>query len=103
MEYYDNLVDAINALKDQGYSEDFNLKQNCIECRDGAYQILHNEFEIDKFFRFEGDDTDPEDQSILYAVSSSKYDLKGILINGYGIYTEDIADEMLEKLNFSHH
>lgn len=65
MESFDTLVEGINELKKQGYAEDFNLKQNCIECRNGEYKIFHNEFEIDKFFRFEGD-SNPDDSSILY-------------------------------------
>lgn len=97
MEYYDNLIEAINGLKEQGYVEDFNLKQNCLECRNGQYKVFHNEFEIDKYQGFEGD-TDPSESSIIYAISSPKYDLKGILINGYGIYSEPITDEMLAKL-----
>ena len=97
MESFDTLVEAINELKKQGYTEDFNLKQNCIECRNGEYTIFHNEFEIDKFFRFEGE-SNPGDSSILYAISSHKYKLKGILVNSYGIYSEDMADEMVEKL-----
>ncbi|MBE8712301.1 phosphoribosylpyrophosphate synthetase [Sphingobacterium hungaricum] len=97
MENYDNLVDGINGLKKEGYIEDFNLKQNCIECRNGEYKIFHDEFQIDKFFRFD-DDTDPGNEAILYAVSSGKYDLKGVLVNAYGIYSEDITNEMLEKL-----
>lgn len=97
MENFDTLVDGINALRQQGYVEDFNLKQNCIECRNGQYKIFHNEFQIDKFFRFEGA-SDPDDSSILYAISSGKYKLKGVLINAYGIYSEPITDEMLNKL-----
>jgi|SRR5690554_1297018 hypothetical protein len=97
MESFDTLVEGINELKKQGYAEDFNLKQNCIECRNGEYKIFHNEFEIDKFFRFEGD-SNPDDSSILYAISSDKYNLKGVLVNGYGIYSDDITDEMLKKL-----
>lgn len=97
MESFDTLVEAINELKKQGYTEDFNLQQNCIECRNGEYTIFQNEFEIDKFFRFEGE-SNPDDSSILYAISSDKYNLKGILVNGYGIYSEDMADEMVEKL-----
>ena len=97
MESFDTLVEGINELKKQGYAEDFNLKQNCIECRNGEYKIFHNEFEIDKFFRFEGD-SNPDDSSILYAISSDKYNLKGVLVNGYGIYSDDIKDEMLKKL-----
>jgi len=97
MESFDNLVEGINELKNQGYVEDFNLKQNCLECRNGEYKVFHNEFEIDKFFRFEGDSS-PDDSSILYAISSDKYNLKGVLVNSYGIYSEDITDEMLNKL-----
>lgn len=96
-ENYANLIDAIEGLRTQGYTEDFNLKQNCIECRDGEYKVFHNEFEIDKYFRFDAN-TDPSDESIIYAISSEKYKLKGVLINGYGTSTEGITNEMLEKL-----
>jgi hypothetical protein len=97
MENYETLTEAINGLKEQGYKEDFNLKQNCIECRNGEYKIFHDEFQIDKYFRFEGQ-SDPADESILYAISSDKYHLKGILVNGYGISSESITNEMLTKL-----
>lgn len=98
MENYETLTEAIEGLRKQGYTEDFNLKQNCIECRNGAYKIFHDEFHINKFFRFEGQ-TDPADESILYAISSEKYQLKGILVNGYGISSEPVTNEMLHKLS----
>jgi hypothetical protein len=98
MENYETLTEAIEGLRKQGYVEDFNLKQNCIECRNGEYKIFHNEFQIDKYFRFEGQ-TDPADESILYAISSDKYQLKGVLVNGYGISSESITNEMLNKLH----
>jgi hypothetical protein len=95
---YDTLTEAIDSLKKEGYIEDFNLKQNCIECRNGEYKIFHDEFQIDTFYRFEGQ-TDPADESILYAISSDKYDLKGVIVNGYGISSEPLTNEMLTKLN----
>jgi hypothetical protein len=95
---YDTLTEAIDSLKKEGYIEDFNLKQNCIECRNGEYKIFHDEFQIDTFYRFEGQ-TDPADESILYAISSDKYDLKGVIVNGYGISSEPLTNEMLDKLN----
>ncbi len=97
MRDFETLSQAMNALREEGYVEDFNLKQNCIECRNGEYTVFHNEFEIDEYFRFEGM-SDPGDNSILYAISSEKYGLKGQLVNGYGIYTETITNEMLQKL-----
>lgn len=39
MKSYDNLIEAIADLKSEGYMEDFNLKQNCLECRNGKYII----------------------------------------------------------------
>ena len=39
MKSYNNLVEGINDLKKQGYTEDFNLKENCLECRNEPYLI----------------------------------------------------------------
>jgi len=99
MESYNTLTEAMEGLRAEGYVEDFNLKQNCIESHEHKYQIQHHEFEIDKFFRFEGE-TDPADESILYAVSSEKYNLKGVLVSAYGVYSEPLVDEMMKKLAF---
>ena len=97
VENYDTLTDAINELRQQGYVDDFNLERNCLTCRQGQFRIFHDEFRIDKFFRFEGA-SNPDDQSILYAISSDKHGLKGVLVNAYGIYSDDITDEMVSKL-----
>lgn len=100
MENYSNLIEAIAGLKKQGYTEDFNLKKNAIIPGSGTYEIFHDEFVIDKYFRFEGD-TDPGEQSIIYAIHSLKYNIKGILINAYGIYAESLSNEMIGKLHFN--
>ena len=100
MRDFETLSQAMNALREEGYVEDFNMKQNCLECRNGEYKVFARDFEIDEYFRFEGM-SDPDDNSILYAISSKKYGLKGQLVNGYGIYSEEITDEMLEKLRIA--
>jgi hypothetical protein len=97
MDNFDTLSQAIASLRKQGYVEDFNLKQNCLECRQGQLKIFHEEFEIDQVYRFDVM-TDPDDQSILYAISSDRYKLKGILVNAYGIYSDPPTDEMIAKL-----
>ena len=99
MQQYSNLIEAINGLRSEGYVEDFNLKEDCLECRERQYKIFHDEFEIDKYFRFDVS-SDAADQSIIYAISSEKYGLKGIMINSYGTYSEPITNEMLNKLKF---
>lgn len=96
----DTLSEVMEVLRSRGYTEDFNLEKNCIACREGAYKVFHDEFVIDKFYRFEGD-SNPEDEATLYAISSAKHNLKGILVNGGGIYTDDITNEMLESLKIN--
>jgi hypothetical protein len=96
----DTLSQAIEQLQKEGYVENFNLMENCIECRNGHFKVFHNEFVIDKFYRFEGD-SDPADEATVYAISSPKYNIKGILVNGAGIYTDSIADEMLDALKIN--
>jgi hypothetical protein len=97
MEQYDTLSEAIAALRAQGYTEDFNLQAHCLDCRVGEIQLFPHEFEIDKLFRFYGA-SDPDDESILYAISSDTYDLKGLLVNGYGASSDPLTQEMVEKL-----
>ncbi len=100
MENYETLSEAIAALKEQGYTEDLNLKQNCLECISGHKKLAAGEFVIDKSFRFDVDE-DPSDQAVLYAISSDKHHLKGLLVNGYGLYSDDSSNDMLEKLKAS--
>jgi hypothetical protein len=97
MTSYVTLSETMNELRKEGYVEDFNLQQNCLECRNGQFKVFANEFKIDKFYRFEGE-SNPSDQSILYAISSDRHQLKGLLVNAYGIYSEPVTDEMLQAL-----
>lgn len=97
----ETLSQTIEALRQEGYTEDFNLQQNCLECRAHNFRVFHNEFVIDKYYRFEGM-SDPGDEATVYAVSAPKYGVKGVLVNGYGVYTEGLTDEMLRTLAVKH-
>ena len=97
MNPYVTLSETMNELRKQGYTEDFNLQQNCLECRNGAYKLFADDFVVDKYFRFEGA-SNPSDSSILYAISSKSKNLKGLLVNAYGIYSEPMTDAIVEKL-----
>jgi len=76
MQSFETVSEAINELTKQGYMEDFNLKEDCLECRNGQYRIFAEEFMVDDFFRFEGD-SDRADASIIYAISSPSNAIKG--------------------------
>lgn len=99
-EGFSTLSGTMRQLRAEGYTEDFNLGFDHVSCRSGKSKIFPSEFEIDKFYRFEGD-TDPADEAILYAISSKKHNIKGLLVNGYGIYSEPLANEIISKLDIN--
>ncbi|MBN8570744.1 MAG: phosphoribosylpyrophosphate synthetase [Ignavibacteria bacterium] len=95
--YRPTLTETLNILKSEGYTEDFNLSNDCIDCNSNKLKIFPSEFKVDKYFRFEGP-SDPADNAILYAISSDKYKMKGVAVNGYGVYADSLTNEMLNKL-----
>jgi len=97
MEPMTTLSEIINKLRTEGYITDFNLKENCLECASSQIRVHPEDFRIDRHFRFEGN-SDPEDEAIVYAISSDKYQLKGVLVNGYGISSDPLTDEMVSAL-----
>lgn len=98
MRTYDTLSEAVNDLVTRGYTYNFNLKQNYIECAENNINLRPDEFEIDEIHRFEGM-TDPGDENILFAISSSKHKIKGLLVNAFGIYSDTFSAELISKLN----
>ncbi len=92
------LTEILNKLKSEGYTTDFNLQKNCIVCNNNSLEIDPDDFAVDRYFRFEGS-SDPGDQAIVYAISSDKHHLKGVLVNGYGIYTDDKNDKIMAEID----
>lgn len=97
-EYYGTLSQTINALVELGYSLDFNIKEECLVCNKTNTQLSSDDFQIDKLYRFEGM-TDPEDQSILYAISSTVFNVKGLLVNSYGMDSDEYSSKLIAKLH----
>ncbi len=92
------LTEILNKLKAEGYTVDFNLQDNCLVCQGNSLQIDPEDFVVDRHFRFEGN-SDPDDQAIVYAISSEKHGLKGVLVNGYGIYSDDRNDRIMAHIH----
>lgn len=97
---YDTLSEAVNDLRARGYNLDFNIIFDKIHCADNGLCLNPAEFEITEFHRFEGN-TDPSDEEIVYAVESKDGKIKGIITAAYGTYSEEIAEELLEKLKMN--
>ena len=100
-ESYGTLSETINGLVKLGYTYDFNITDDCLICHRTNITLSPEDFQIDQAYRFDGD-SDPEYQSILYAISSEKFNVKGTLVNGYGISSDEAATKLIEKLNTHH-
>lgn len=99
MYHYGSALEAINNLRERGYTEDFNLAENCMICRNTKYNA--SDFEIREVYRFEGD-SNPDDESVVYGIES-RDGVRGILVNGYGISAEPMSAEIARKLRIDAH
>lgn len=98
MHVYDNLVVALNDLKKRGFTIDFNIAFDAIQCTESGQKLLPEEFEIVEHYRFEAN-TNPDDSSVLYVIQSHDGAKKGVLINAYGPYGDAMSDQMIRKLS----
>ncbi len=102
MDTMSTVSEALDKLKREGYIVDFNLDDNCLSCHGNTLKIHPDEFVVDTFYRFEGI-SDPGDEAVVYAISSTKLDVKGTLVDGYGMYSDaragDLVKALKEKIN----
>lgn len=91
------LSETLEQLKKDGYTEDFNPHGQYLAGQRSAIQLTPDEFVVDAHYRFEGP-TDPADEAVLYAISSARFNLKGTLVNGYGLYSDAATDSILAAL-----
>lgn len=97
MKNYDTVSEAVNDLVKRGYTENFVADETCILCDGKNKSLSPDDFKIDEVHRFEGD-TDPADETIVYAISSVHGETKGVLVNAFGIYSNTFSNEMIGKL-----
>lgn len=96
---YDTLSQATEILKAQGYTLNFNLLANGIECKELGKVYDPATFHIDEFHRFEGM-SNPGDMSIVFAVTTED-GKKGTLVDAYGAYEDPLTSEMLQKMKIN--
>lgn len=94
---YTTLSEAINDLTKRGYTFNFNIKSDRIECIEKNIQLQPEEFKIDEVYRFQ-EMSDVDNESILYAISSKQNNIKGLLVNAYGIYADTASAKLIAKL-----
>jgi hypothetical protein len=96
---YDTVTEAMIELKKLGYTIDFSIltDRECLISPLIPSVLSPDDFEIDDFFRFEGN-SDPGDGMIVYAISSKHDDIKGIVVNAYGMYSVNSSSAIVKKL-----
>ena len=96
---YDTLSQAVDDLIRRGYTTDFLLEEGkeCLICNSQSLELSPDDFQIDEVHRFEGM-TDPADESIVFAVSSPKHDVKGLVINSFGADFGYRSSKLVEHL-----
>jgi hypothetical protein len=96
MKNYDSLADALKDLKARGYTQYFEMEYFTIYCGLLNMRLTPEEFTVDEMYRFD-DDSNPDDSSVLYAISSSK-GVMGTLVDAYGVYAENMSFDMAMRL-----
>jgi hypothetical protein len=97
---YDTLSEAVNGLKERGFTIDFNIESDVLICKQTPLSLSPNEFEITEVYRFEGN-TDPADEAVVYAIES-RHGQKGVLVNAYGPDSDPAGDALVKKLKERH-
>jgi hypothetical protein len=95
--FMDTLFHQIHKLQDEGYTENLVAKYDHFECHTGEVQMYPKEIKVDKIVRFENT-SDPDDTSILYAISVPGKSIKGLYVESYGPSQDGVNREMLEAL-----
>ena len=95
--FMDNLSECMKHFEEKGYSENFTPRFDHFECQDGKFKLFPHEFVLDDVQRFENT-SDPDDQTILYAISSKTSSLKGLYVESYGSYHDDFSQPMMDYI-----
>ena len=100
MNNYDTVTEAVSDLQKRGYTENFIREEGCehLICFRASLHLPPELFKIDELYRFEGD-TDPADSTIVYAISSEKLSIKGIIVNAFGVYGDSDTHKIVQNLN----
>lgn len=96
-DHYDTLSAAVSGLVMQGYTSELQKDDSGAYTQNDPLPLDPSIFHIDAFHRFEGD-SDPADMSILYAISSADGRVRGIVVNAFGPYANDVQQRLVERL-----
>lgn len=90
--------ETIDALRAEGYTHEFFIVDDGVRCPECKSVVLAPEaVRIDEVHRFEGA-SDPDDMSIVFAVSDGPCGLKGVLVSSFGPEVSGPRADVLRRL-----
>jgi hypothetical protein len=92
------LAETLLPLQKNGYVDNLIPRYDHFEARLGQIKIFPEDFVVDQMIRFENT-SDPDDTAILFAISSPKHQVKGVYVDSYGLYHDDLSRAMLRRLS----
>ena len=97
MKNYESLADVLNDLRQRGYEADFVTHSFGLYCDDLDLRLIEEEFHIDEVYRFD-EDSNPDNNAVVYAISSSA-GVKGTIVDGFGGSSDNVsfAPEALQR------
>jgi len=93
----ESLVNVLEVLRKRGYTEDFNLLEEYVSYKKNGAKVDPAHMVIDKIYRFTGLN-DVEDEAILYAITYTKENVKGVLVNGYATNSDSGANKIINQI-----
>ncbi len=93
---YQNLLEAVNDLRQRGYNYDFEYEDSQLCCKTINSRFNSQDLKITEYYRFEGMSS-PDDNSVLYAIESNDRH-RGILIDAYGAYADEYKSAFLKDI-----
>lgn len=97
MKNFDAKAEVIIGLQNKGYNLDFMLSNEFLRCIQDGELISPDDFEITETFLFTGE-TQAEIPSVIYAISSWHYNIKGILMTSFNAFTQGLSIHLWSKL-----
>lgn len=91
------LSEVMEVLRKRGYTEDFNLLEEHISYKEGGEKVNISDIVIDKVYRFTGLN-DLDDEATLYAMRNTRDGAMGVFVNGYSIYSDSKANNILNQI-----
>ena len=93
----EDLAHAVERLTEAGYRDDFRAERGGLRAVKAGRVYDPESLVVEEIVRFEGD-SDPDDEVVLFALSSEAFGTRGTYVVTYGTYVDPADAEMMRRL-----